>query len=311
MKLMLQIRILTALLLIAPAAMAQDDLGAIFGKDSVRRDPVIATFKSTRIINAQSNETLARGDLDFRVAHRFGDIGGANGGASTFFGIDNSTDIRIAFEYGITNRLTAGVSRAKGSGAFSQLYEVLGKFKLLQQTMDNRVPLAVTLFGNAVVTSMKSNTDKEAVNYFDKFSSRMTYTAQAVIARKFGDRFSLALLPSYVHRNKVGYMDMNDMFALGVGGRLRFSKRVALVVDYFVPFRDEASKDYYKTQGIEFFNPLGVGVEIETGGHVFHLNFTNSTATLENQFIPETTTSWLQGQFRWGFNISRRFSLGR
>ncbi|AWO02299.1 hypothetical protein DLD77_09300 [Chitinophaga alhagiae] len=306
----MQLRILSALLLIAPAAVAQDDLGAIFGKDSVRRDPVIATFKSTRIINAQSNETLARGDLDFRVAHRFGDMGGADGGSATFFGIDNSTDIRIAFEYGITDRLTAGVSRAKGSGHFSQLYEVLGKFKLLQQTMDNRVPLAITLFGNAVVTSMKSSPDKEAVSYFNKFSSRMSYTAQAVVARKFGDRFSLALLPSYVHRNRVGYMDMNNLFALGVGGRLRFSKRVALVVDYFVPFRDQASKDYYKTLGIEYYNPLGIGVEIETGGHVFHLNFTNSTATLENQFIPETTTSWLQGQFRWGFNISRRFSLG-
>lgn len=306
---MLHIRMLSVLLLAAPAAMAQDNLGELFGKDSVHRDPVIATFKSTRIINGQSNETLAKGDLDFRVAHRFGDIGGSGGGSSTFFGLDNSTDIRIAFEYGITDRLTAGISRAKGSGNFTQLYEVLGKFKVLQQTMDNRIPVGVTVFGNAVASGMKSSPEKSDVNYFDSFSSRMSYTAQAIISRKFGDIISLAVLPTYVHRNRVGYKDMNNMFAMGVGGRLRFSKRVALVVDYFVPFRDEESKDYYESRGTKFYNSLGVGVEIETGGHVFHMNFTNSTAILENQFIPETVTTWTQGQFRWGFNISRRFSL--
>ena len=291
--------------------MAQDSLGELFGKDSVRRDPVIATFKSTRIINGQSNETLAKGDLDFRVAHRFGDMGGSGGGSSTFFGLDNSTDIRIAFEYGIIDRLTAGISRAKGSGNFTQMYEVLGKYKLLRQTMDNRVPVGVTVFANAVASGMKSSVEKSDVNYFDSFSSRMSYTAQAIISRKFGELISLAVLPTFVHRNRVGYKDMNNMFAMGVGGRLRFSKRVALVVDYFVPFRDEESKDYYASRGTEFYNSLGVGVEIETGGHVFHLNFTNSTAILENQFIPETVTTWTQGQFRWGFNISRRFSLGR
>ncbi len=308
---MLHFRTLFALLLFAPAAMAQNNLSDLFGKDSVNRQPVIATFKSTRIINGHSNETLKKGELDFRVAHRFGDIGGSAGGAKTFFGIDNSTDIRIAFEYGITDQLMIGLGRTKGSGNFSQLYELLAKFKLLQQTMDNRVPIGVTLFGNAAVTSMKSSPVESDAAHFSQFSHRLTYTGQVILARKFGDGLSLALLPTYIHRNRVGYMDMNDMFALGVGGRLRFSHRVALVVDYFLPFRDQASKDYFKTRGIEFYNPLGVGLEIETGGHVFHVNFTNSTAVLENQFIPETTTSWLQGQFRWGFNISRRFSLGR
>lgn len=310
---MLQIRMLSAalsLLLVAPAVMAQSDLSTMFGKDSVSREPVIATFKSTRIINAQSNETLKKGELDFRVAHRFGDLAGENGGAKTFFGMDNSSDIRIAFEYGITDRLMVGVSRAKGSGNFSQLYEGLAKFKVLQQTIDNRIPLGVTVFGNAVITSMKSSTDEVDASYFDNTSSRMTYTGQIVLSRKFGNILSLAVLPTYIHRNRVVYMDVNDMFAVGVGGRLRFSKRLALVVDYFLPFREKASKDYFKGRGTKFYNPLGVGLEIETGGHVFSVNFTNTTAILENQFIPETTSTWLEGQFRWGFNISRRFSLG-
>lgn len=296
-------------MLITPVVKAQDDLSKMFGKDSVRQDRVIATFKSTRIINGQSNETLAKGDLDFRVAHRFGDLAGSDGGGKTFFGMDNSTDIRIAFEYGITDRLMAGVSRAKGSGSFSQLYEVLGKYKILQQTMDNRVPVGVTVFGNAVVSAMKSSTEVSDPHYFDKFSQRMTYTGQLIISRKFGNVLSLALLPTYIHRNRVGFSDMNDMLAVGVGGRLRFSKRMAFVVDYFLPFRDQESKDYYESLGTRFYNPLGVGLEIETGGHVFSVNFTNSTAILENQFIPETTSTWRNGQFRWGFNISRRFSL--
>ncbi len=245
------------------------------------------------------------------MAHRFGDIGGSGGGSSTFFGLDNSTDIRIAFEYGITDRLTTGVSRSKGSGNFSQMWEVLGKYKLLQQTHDNRIPVGVTVFANAVVSSMKSSPDKADPNYFDKFSDRASYVAQAVIARKFGNLLSLALSPTFVHRNRVGYKDMNNMMALGLGGRLRFSNRVALVADYFYSFRNSESTEYYESRGIEFYNSLGVGVEIETGGHVFHLNFTNATAILENQFIPETVTTWKNGQFRWGFNISRRFSIGR
>lgn len=294
----------------APAAMAQDDLSNMFGKDSIRREPVIATFKSTRIINGQSNETLKKGELDFRVGHRFGDMGGSNGGAKSFFGMDNSTDIRIAFEYGISNKFTAGLGRSKGSGNAFQLYEVLAKFRLLEQTMDNRIPFAITLFGNAVVSGMKASTDPNSPVYFRSLSDRASLTGQVIIARKFGEALSLALLPTYVHRNYVQPMDVNGMFALGIGGRLRFSRRLAFVADYFIPFRDQASQDYFESQGKKYYHSLGAGLEIETGGHVFHVNFTNSTAILENQFIPETTTTWLHGQFRWGFNISRRFSLG-
>lgn len=304
------LRLLVASLLLSTCCYAQDDLSTMFKDSSRHSEPVTGTFKGTRIINGQSNETLGKGELDFRVAHRFGDIGGSNGGSKTFFGMDNSTDIRIAFEYGITNDLTVGISRAKGSGNLSQLYEGLAKYRLLKQTTDNRIPVAITLFGNAVVSAMTSAEEESSPAYFDKFSDRMSYTGQVVIARKF-QGFSLALSPTYIHRNRVGYADMNNMFALGVGGRLRFTNRLALVVDYFIPFRDQESKDYAETLGTKYYHALGVGLEIETGGHVFNVNFTNSTAILENQFIPETTSTWKDGQFRWGFNISRRFDLDR
>jgi hypothetical protein len=289
--------------------MAQDDLEHMFQDSTKHHEPVIATFKSTRIIQGSSTETLKKHELDFRVDHRFGDIGGQFGGTKTFFGMDNSTDIRIAFEYGVTDRLMIGISRSKGSGGLTQLYEGLAKYRLLQQTTDDHMPITVTLSGNTVASGATSSTVKSDASYFDKFSDRVSYTGQVIIGRKFNRNLSLALLPTLVHRNRVPYMDENDVFALGGGGRLKFSKRMAVLVEYFYPFRSQETKDYFKANGRQLYNPLSVGLEIETGGHVFHINFTNSTAILENQFIPETTTSWLQGQFRWGFNISRRFSL--
>ncbi|SFD25476.1 hypothetical protein SAMN05518672_1011294 [Chitinophaga sp. CF118] len=291
-------------------AYAQDDLSKMFANDSVKtHEPVIATYKSTRIIQGHSPETLKKRELDFRVAHHFGDLGGESGGGKTFFGMDNSTDVRIAFEYGVTDRLMVGVGRTKGSGSLTQMYEGLAKYRLLVQTTDNHMPVSVTLFGNVVGTAMKSSRTKSDASHFEKRSDRMSYTTQVILARKFNRNLSLTLLPTLVHRNRVVYMDENDIFALGAGGRFKFSKRLGLLVEYFYPFRSQESKDYFATQGKKFYNPLAVGLEIETGGHVFHVNFTNSTAILENQFIPETTTTWQQGQFRWGFNISRRFSL--
>jgi len=287
---------------------AQDDLSKMF-KDSTGHQPVIGTFKSTRIIMGHSNETLKKHELDFRVAHRFGDAGGSFGGGKTAFGLDNSTDIRIAFEYGITDDLMIGISRAKGSGDLTQIFEGLAKYRILKQTTDDHMPISLTVFGNVTVSTMSSNDDATSPSHFDEFTDRMTYVGQAILARKFGERLSLTLSPTYVHRNRVGYMDENNMFALGGSGRIKLTKSLAFIAEYYVPFRSQASKDYYKAQGVEFFNPLGAGLEIETGGHVFSVNFTNSTAILENQFIPETRASWLQGQFRWGFNISRRFSL--
>ncbi|HEU4553307.1 MAG TPA: DUF5777 family beta-barrel protein [Chitinophaga sp.] len=288
---------------------AQDDLSKMFTDSSTAHQPVIGTFKSTRIIMGHSNETLKKHELDFRVAHRFGDAGGSFGGGKTAFGLDNSTDIRIAFEYGITDDLMAGISRAKGSGDLSQIFEGLAKYHLLRQTTDDHIPVSVTLFGNATVSTMTSNDNPESASHFDQFTDRMTYVGQVIIARKFADLVSFTLSPTYVHRNRVGYMDMNNLFALGGSGRIKLSRRLAFIAEYYYPFRSQSSKDYYKSQGVKFYNPLGVGLEIETGGHVFSVNFTNSTAILENQFIGETKSSWLQGQFRWGFNISRRFSL--
>lgn len=285
-------------------------LDKLFDSTTATHTKVLDTYKSTRIVQGQSTEMLRKHELDFRVAHRFGDAAGEFGGTKTFFGTDNSTDIRIAFEYGISDNLMVGISRSKGSGDLQQLYEGLVKYRLLQQTTDNHIPVSLAFFGNMVISGMPSSTDITSAAYFADGSDRLMYVTQAIISKKFADKLSLTLVPSYVHRNHVAYMDMNNMFALGAAGRLKLSKRLGLLAEYYYPFRTQESKDYFKSQkGITFYNPLGLGLEIETGGHVFSITFTNSTAILENQFIPETTSSWVQGQFRWGFNISRRFTL--
>ncbi|MBA0883455.1 DUF5777 family beta-barrel protein [Flavobacterium undicola] len=275
-------------------------------KDTI---PVYATFKSSRIINARSNELVHKGELELIVSHRFGDAGGHNGGFKTFYGTDNASDIKVAFDYGLTDRLAIGVSRTKGATAIRQLFESNVKYKLLEQTEKDRIPLGITFFGNAVISTMSSNINPKVPDHFDSFSDRWSFVAQMILTRKFSSNFSLALLPTYTHYNRVGYGDSNDIFAMGIGARAKLTKRMALIADYFYTFDSENRKAYFEKNGLPFYNPLSAGLEIETGGHVFQLTFMNNTALLENQFIPYTTTSWRKGQFRWGFSISRPFSF--
>lgn len=308
---------------LAPAGlMAQDSLSSLFPDTALTEPhrPVQTTFKSTIIVNAQSNETVHKHNLVFNVSHRFDDIAGDFGGVSTFFGLDNSTDIKIFFEYGISDRLMVGLGRAKGSPEFrkvtvpfnnlSELWEGKVKYRLLQQTADDAVPLAITVFANGVVSSREADPDVSSDAHFEKGGDRWSFMGQLILARKFSEHFSLALLPTLLHRNAVAFQDEDNLLALGLGLRWQFNHHMAIVADGFMPFRSAASRDYFSANGITFYAPISLGWEIETGGHVFHIDFTNATAILENQFIPYTTRDWGQGQFRWGFNIARTFSLG-
>lgn len=303
----------------AVSVSAQGNLESLFADSSLTDGslPVISTFKSSRVINAQSVETVHKNDLVFTVLHRFGDIGGSNGGVDTFFGLDNSSDIQIGFDYGITDRLSVGLGRVKGSpnGVNTyqrQLFYLTGKYRLLRQTNDDHVPFSAALYGNGVISGMKKMDSSISDANFNEHGDRLSFVAQLILARKFSSKFSAELMPTYVHRNLVTYMDQSDLFALGIALRMKFTKKMALVVDYFHNFRSTESEEYFRQEkSFRFYAPLGVGIEIETGGHVFNMSFTNSTAILENQFIPSTSSSWGKGEVRWGFSISRTFSLGK
>ncbi len=276
-------------------------------QDSLREKspsrPVYETFTTTRIISAHSTETVKGRFLDFRVTHKFGDIGGDVGGSGTLFGLDNVVDVRIAFEYGVTDNLTIGFGRSKGAQR-RQLFEGHLKYRFLTQTTDNSMPFSVALYSNAMASGMTASADSTSETSFQKFEHRLTYVTQVLIARKFGDRFSLQLMPTYLHRNYVAFSDQNGLFAAGIGGRIRLTKVFGLIGEYFYVMRQNNI-----INGVEYLNPLSFGLEIKTGGHVFHLNFSNSKGITTNEFIPYTTSSWLKGEFRFGFNISRPFKI--
>ncbi|MBL4862041.1 MAG: hypothetical protein JKY09_03365 [Crocinitomicaceae bacterium] len=258
------------------------------------------TFNSTRIINGHTVETLYKGYLEFRIEHRFGDIAGSNGGSQTLYGFDNVADMRFGFEYGVTDKFMIGIGRSKGTNApYRALFDGFMKYRLLTQKK-GKMPLSMAVLGTSSYTYMNSISDENALTYFPKLSHRLAYASQLNIARKFGKRLSLAVMPTVVHRNYVNYDDINTLFSLGGGARFALSTTFALVVEYYHNFHG----DQVRTLNT---NSLGVAIEWITFGHSFTINLTNSKGFGETQFIPYTYEFWQKGQFRLGFCISRTF----
>lgn len=291
---------------------AQTDDDILGGSESTN-EPVIATFKTSRIVNAQSIETVHKNELDLRITHRFGNIGGSSGGIQTFYGLDNASDIRIGFEYGITDKLSTCLARSKGG-----IFDSFIKYKFLQQR-ESTMPVTLVYLANVAMAAEKNPV-------FEKnMSRRFSYLHQLLLARKFSGNFSMEVIPSFLHRNFVQSemfdttdaqeaKDENNLFGIGVGFRYKFSRRCALLVDYFHLFSNYRKKfssgraDIFEVK--KYYAPLGIGLEIETGGHVFHITFTNATYILENQFLASTQESWMDSEFKFGFTISRTFDLG-
>lgn len=270
---------------------AQDDLlNELSKQDSAQTVPVSATFKSTRVVNGQSVETMKKKHLDFRISHRFGKL---NSGAYQFFGLDQAT-MRLGFEYGLTDDLMIGVGRSTSQ----KVYDFFGKYKLLKQSAGARnIPVSVTLFGGTGVATVDKERD---------FQDKLYYSAQVLVARKFGERLSLQLSPTYLYRTMPDVTgDEKVLFAVGIGGRFKLSKRVSLNGEYFYTAREK------NTLTAPYHDSMSFGVDIETGGHVFQLHFTNSLGMIEKQFIGETTGSWGKGDIHYGFNISRTFSFDK
>jgi hypothetical protein len=264
-------------------------------------EPVIATFKATRLILSQTTETVKKKELNFLVIHRFGDIAGSAGGGKTMWGLDNSSDIYIGFEYGLTDNLNISFGRSK----FESLLDLGLKYNILHQKTDESVPFALTLIGKTGFKTYHANT-----TVFDNYGNRFSYLAQAVVARKFSPALSLQISPMYIINNSpYPFLAGNEksFLALSAAGRLKFSKRMGLVVDYVHPFSNFRSNSVNP----RFYDGLGVGIEIETGGHVFTINFTNAQAISEFNYLNDTESSWGKGQFRLGFTISRIFDFNK
>jgi hypothetical protein len=280
--------------LISFGIFAQDDLMNIINQDSTKEiNYTTATFKSTRVMNGHSIERMVPGQLDVRISHRFGTL---NSGGYNFFGLDQS-NIHLGLEYGIFKWLMIGVGRSE----FEKTYDGFAKFSILRQSSGAKVmPVSVSVVTSIALKTLKF-ADQTRTNYF---TSRLAYVTQILVARKINEAFSVQLTPSYLHRNLVATeLDPNDIYALGAGARLKLSKRISLNGEYYYI----ANPKTYMSQQI--YNPLSLGFDIETGGHVFQLFFTNSLGMTEKQFIGATTGQWKKGDIHFGFNISRVFTL--
>lgn len=279
---------LLASVLLLKVARAQDDIMKSLPDSAAKKEYITGAFKSSRVINGHSIEMIGPGVLDFRILHRFGPV---NQGISQFFGLDQAS-MRMGFDYGITKNFTIGIGRTTTKKELDGFL----KYRILRQATGGS-PVAVVLVAGMSIQTYKNLDPAKEVS----FNLRSGYYYQAIIGRKFSPRFTLQLSPTLVHRNEVSSGDLNDIFAAGVGARYKFSRRMALVVDYF-----------YVTNGLPHSagaNPLSVGVDIETGGHVFQLHFSNTSGMNERAFITETTNKWGSGDIQFGFNLSRVFNI--
>lgn len=279
---------------ISVAAQDTTDLMKMLENDIEKTtDYTTATFKTTRLINGHTVENVGKGVMDVKISHRFGKV---NGGGYELFGLDNAT-MRLGFDFGLTNYLMVGVGRS----TFQKTYDAFFKVKILRQSKGKKtMPITLSYVPTIALKTLKFE-DPTRKNYF---TSRLFYTHQLIIGRKFSEGTSLQLMPTFTHQNLVQLTaDPNDLLAIGIGGRQKLSKRISLNVEYYYQLPG------YKLQNTT--NSLSVGFDIETGGHVFQLHFTNSQGMSERTFISETTGDWGKGDIFFGFNISRVFTIGK
>ncbi len=268
---------------------AQDDLLSMLQENETDEgeDFTTATFKSTRLINGHTVETRSKGVLEFVIGHRFGRI---NQGIDDLFGLDQA-NIRFALEYGFTDNLNIGFGRS----SFQKVYDGFIKYRILRQS--NLFPFTMTGFASMTIRTLDF---PQELKFKDRHSYGYSY--QILLARKFSQIFSLQIMPSLVHRNFVEDEDAeNDVLSLGVGGRFKLTKRVALNAEYYYQVTDKPD---------DIINALAFGFDIETGGHVFQLHLTNARTMNERGFITENTGEFFDGDIHFGFNVSRVFFLG-
>ena len=282
--------ILTIFVVLLSIQIPAQDLLDILDSETPKTDNIVsATFKGTRILNGHSIENRKDKELEFIISHRFGRI---NLGFDELFGLDKS-NIRFALEYGVNNNLTVGLGRS----SFEKTYDGFLKYSLLKQkTGANSFPFAVSFFGSVAVKTLKDYdpADKRT------FAESLFYVGQVLIAKKVSPSFSFQVTPTYVHRNTVRIAaDPHDIFAVGLGTRMKLTKRVSFNSEYYFAFDQSKS--------IDARNSLAFGVDIETGGHVFQLILSNAITMIEKSFITESTDNFFEGDIHFGFNISRTF----
>ncbi|MFI1743719.1 DUF5777 family beta-barrel protein [Thalassobellus sediminis] len=266
---------------------SQNDLLNEIDSDSTGTEYATAAFKGLKIVNFESTKLVAKKEFTFIVSHRFGSL---KNGIDTFFGLDEAVT-RLNFVFGITNNLNIGISRS----SLLKIYDISLKYKLLRQK-DGGSPFTIVGYNSILI-----NTALEKANLpLLEFKHRLGYTAQLLISRKINSNFSFELAPTFFHDNYV-IMDNQDnsQYAIGFGGRYKLNKRWSINADYGYHLN--------RADNSPFKNPLSIGIDLETGGHVFQMHFTNAQAMNTNGFLGQGSGDWSDGNIYFGFNLSRRF----
>ncbi|HXC04733.1 MAG TPA: DUF5777 family beta-barrel protein [Bacteroidia bacterium] len=300
---------------------AQDELLNLVndGKQKKEKDFTIATFKTTRLYNLHTIETQSKRSMDFRISHRFGDMGLSNGAtASNFgynaFGLDQQASIKLSLEYCFDGRFQIGIGRCSDL----KIVDGFAKYRLIRQTTDKGNPVSVTLFAGVYETFIRTGDD-----YYNThtFGDRFSFCNQIMIARKFNRRFSLQLGAAHVHYNIVPLSgphtladgtvfngDKNDLLYLTMVTRYKITNRMALTAEYALPLTG-SNYNAANTTNNQYYPTMAFGVDIETGGHVFQLAITNSFSLEEPEYFAHTTGNFFNAGIRLGFNLSRVFDL--
>lgn len=268
-----------------------------FSSTVLAQEKVYNTFNTTRLGNGHTTETLWKRELDLFFGHKFGDY--SNGLKNTFY----TTDVSFGADYGITNNLLTGFSISKGAGPYRELVNVFFKYKVMQQEKGGN-PVNIALLANASYSTMEASSDSTSPVSFQKDVHRLAYTFQALISKKLNDRFSVQVVPTLMHRNYVAFEDVNTMGSIGFGARVQINKVLAFTTEYYLNLPNSRS-----VLGQTYYDPLTLGLEFNTGGHVFRILFSNSPGFTESQYLPYTNSTWENGGFRLGFAFGRLFKM--
>ena len=277
---------------------SQDDLLGELNEEITEDRKIISVFKSLKVVNFETTKLANKKDFYLVISHRFGSV---KNGIDDLFGLDQAVT-QFKFIYGVNEWLNIGLARSSNQ----KKYGVHAKYRLKYQEKNG---FPVSIVGYNLITANTSLKDDVYPNI--NFEDRLSYTSQLLISRKFNDNLSLLLAPSFIHENLATrsfvqengstnfYDEENNQFALGFGGRYKVSKRISLNIDYGLHLNRNENSVYN--------NPLSIGADIETGGHVFQVHFTNAQAMFEEGFITQAQGDWLDGDFFFGFNLVRVF----
>lgn len=275
------------LFLLAPIIIfGQDELLSEIDSD-VEEDYKSAAFKGLKIVNFESTKMVSHKEIYFVVSHRFGSL---ETGFKDFFGLDQAVT-RLNLIYGLSDAINIGISRS----SFRKMYESSLKIRLVREKK-GAFPFTIVSSSNILINT---SLDEDILPGLE-FKNRLGYTTQLLISKKFNEKFSLELIPTFFHDNYVDFdTQHNSQYVIGIGGRHKLTKRWSLNFDYGLHLN--------RADGSPFNNPLSIGFDLETGGHVFQLHFTNAQPMNTNGFLGQATGDWSEGNIFFGFNLSRVF----